>query len=115
MANAISESETQVPLNSILVDINQADFNVSQPAASPNAVSKQHSRSLPRIALDLLNLKSVPLQAGNNSSNGIVAAKRHRPVVRSQSSRVSLLRQPPPSASSLTSGPDTEHFPIPDQ
>jgi len=97
MADSMIESEnssSNAPLNSTLVD------------PSNNA---EHSI---RFALDLRNLKSLP--GASNSSNGKI--KRHRPVVRSQSSSISLLRQPPPSASSITSGTDeSQHFRLPDQ
>ena len=60
------------------------------------------------------NMEWVPHQR-----NGLVlTGRRHRPVVRTQSSRVSLLRQPPHSASSLVSeiGNEMEtHFPMPDK
>ena len=87
-------SSSNAPLNSILVDSSSNDA--------------EHST---RFALDLRNLKSLP--EASNSSNGKI--RRHRLVVRSQSSSISLLRQPPPSASSITSGTDeSQHFRMPE-
>lgn len=90
----------------------------------PSSSSAKHS--LPPISLGTFNMStsspssSPPLlrQATSTAAarNGLVKVTRsHRPVVRSQSSRMSLLRQPPTSASSLTSGNDVEHFPMPDK
>lgn len=108
-------------------------------AGGSGATSAGRKHSLPRIPLGMFNLtttsplSSPPLPSqqstsgGNLNRNGLHldgsatgrvqgAGKKHRPVVRSQSSRVSLLRQPPASASSLTSGTDLEqHFPMPDK
>lgn len=87
--------------------------------------SAKHSR--PHISLGTFNMSSSsptsspPLMRQATSAaaaarNGLPKVGRpHRPVVRSQSSRISLLRQQPNSASSLTSGTDVEHFPIPDK
>lgn len=110
-------------------------------AGGSGAISAGRKHSLPRIPLGMFNLTTTsplsppPLPSqqsspgGNLNRNGLhldgsatgrvqgsAAGKKHRPVVRSQSSRVSLLRQPPASASSLTSGTDLEqHFPMPDK
>ena len=89
--------------------------------------SSDAKHSLPHISLGTFNMtssspsSSPPIvrqttSANPSNRNGLAKVGRHhRPVVRSQSSRISLLRQPPPSASSLTSGTDEEHFPMPDK
>lgn len=90
-------------------------------------LSSSAKHSLPHISLGTFNMSSSspssspPLMrqatsAAASARNGLPKVGRpHRPVVRSQSSRISLLRQPPTSASSLTSGTDVEHFPMPDK
>lgn len=88
--------------------------------------SSSVKHSLPPISLGTFNMSSsspsssppILRQATSTAAtrNGLAKVGRpHRPVVRSQSSRMSLLRQPPTSASSLTSGNDVEHFPMPDK
>lgn len=107
--------------------------------ANPEALASVGERrlrndkhSLPPISLGMFSMTSSPSSsppavatpppctAGHRSAqrNGLAfanVARHHRPVVRSQSSRISLLRQPPQSASSVTSGTDVEHFPMPDK
>ena len=94
----------------------------------------REKHSLPPISLGTFSMSSSPSSSppppavstppppsamrsssGQSARNGLIFARHHRPVVRSQSSRISLLRQPPQSASSVTSGPDDEHFPMPDK
>lgn len=104
-------------------------YNSSAAASCSDERTSSSKHSLPHISLGTFNMSSSspssspPIvrqttSAAPSTRNGLGLAKvgrHHRPVVRSQSSRISLLRQPPPSASSLTSGTDDEHFPMPDK
>ena len=100
----------ELHFNSIVVDHDSKGTDREPVATKPMAAR-------PRIPLGLLNLASDV--STSPPSNGLVHGKRHRPVVRSQSSRVSLLRQfsQPASASSFTSNESAEcqHFALPDK
>jgi hypothetical protein len=126
--HAGQSAQQRTPSPSRCVDLNAFSSSIkSDPFLNTNSAAKH---SLPHISLGTFNMSSSspvssPPQVRQTSStapssrNGLVGlskvAGRHRPVVRSQSSRISLLRQPPPSASSLTSGTDEEHFSIPER
>ena len=104
--------------------------SASDREGSDERPSSGAKHSLPHISLGTFNMSSSSPSSSppsgvrqattvaQSSRNGLglnKVGRHHRPVVRSQSSRISLLRQPPPSASSLTSGTDEEHFPLPDK
>ena len=118
-----------------------SDLAVAADHRNQQQSKRQSKQPLPRIPFALFGQTSSPPSASppppqqleqlssaspNHQSvewiphqrNGLIlGGRRHRPVVRTQSSRVSLLRQPPHSASSLASdsGNEMEHFPMPDK
>ncbi|XP_057372654.1 membrane metallo-endopeptidase-like 1 isoform X1 [Daphnia carinata] len=119
-------AQQRTPSPSRCVDLNVFSSSIKSDSFL-NSTSAKHS--LPHISLGTFNMStsspvSSPPQvrqassvasSNRNGLTGLPKVGRHRPVVRSQSSRISLLRQPPPSASSLTSGNEEEHFSIPER
>ena len=89
--------------------------STSPSSSSPPLLPQRQPPQLSQPSPNHQNMEWVPHQRNGGL---VLTGRRHRPVVRTQSSRVSLLRQPPHSASSLVSeiGNEMEtHFPMPDK